>query len=286
MIKMNLIDIFIAMKIIRINESQHNRLFEAYQQGFSFDELTMIADSAFADEDNSIPQMSYCRKWLGMPVSMGSSRCVFTLSDNIVLKLAYGNKYKAGIQQNREEYEIFERTKSPILARVYDCDKNFTYLVCESVVPAEGADFEKILGIPFFERYVQNSKKLTDWGTKYSGDRQVGYNKYFGDAIKDNGEYAPYCIFHILEYIEDRYVLGENQTAYKIGYNNIVYSDKIEEIINGNQWLSQLRELVSEVKIGDFTRVENFGIVNRDGNPSIVLLDSGLSIPVWQNHYA
>ena len=114
------------MKKIIINESQKRRIFEAYREGFSFDELTAIADKAPAENNSSIPQMNYCIKWLGDPVSRGSSRCVFTLSDNMILKLAFGNKYKAGRDQNRMEYELFESTKSPLLARVYDCDKNYT----------------------------------------------------------------------------------------------------------------------------------------------------------------
>lgn len=263
------------MKVIKINESQSKRLFEAYREGFSFDELTMIADSAFAQEDNSVPQMAYCSKWLGQPTFMGSSRCVFTLSDNVILKLAYGSKYFAGIDQNRMEYELFEKTKSPLLARVYDCDKNFTYLVCESVVPADAVDFEQIVGMPFYRFYQQNSVKDESPYSYNKGDRTVGYNEYFGNEIKTPGERAQgNYVYEILCYIESVDVLHED-------YFNL----NMEKAILNNKWLREFRELIRQVGVGDFCRVDNFGIVNRDGKPTIVLLDAGLTMGVWMKHY-
>lgn len=263
------------MKVIKINESQSKRLFEAYREGFSFDELTMIADSAFGGEDNSVPQMAYCRKWLGQPTFMGSSRAVFTLSDNIILKLAYGKKYFAGIDQNRMEYELFERTKSPLLARIYDCDKNFTYLVCESVVPAELVDFEQIIGIPFQRTFRQNSIKSGDPDSQHGGDKTIGYNKYFGDNIKDSYQWTEgECLYDIFAYIEANDVLHED-----------CFNIRIEKAILNNKWLKEFRELIRQIGVGDFSRVDNFGIVNRDGKPTIVLLDAGLTLEVWQKHY-
>ena len=41
------------MKLIKINESQQKRLFEAYREGFSFDELAVLVNDAFSDEEAS-----------------------------------------------------------------------------------------------------------------------------------------------------------------------------------------------------------------------------------------
>ena len=263
------------MKRVIINESQSKRLFEAYREGFSFDELTQIADSAFAEENNSVPQMAYCRKWLGQPSFMGSSRAVFTLSDNIVLKLAYGKKYRAGIAQNKTEAKIFEEMSSPLLVRVLDYDKNYTYLVCEGVVPAEAVDFEKILGLPFYRWYTQSSKKVEDPDSPHGGDAMIGYNEYFPNLRKDVGlNYGELCVKEIMDYIESRYVLRRGDV-------NV----EIERVINSSEWFSELVRLALLTKLGDLSRVENFGIVNRNGNPSIVILDSGLDIDVWQKYY-
>jgi hypothetical protein len=263
------------MKLIKINESQQKRLFEAYQEGFSFDELTTIADSAFADEDNSVPQMTYCTKWLGRPTFMGSSRCVFTLSDNIILKLAYGKRYRAGIEQNKMEYLVHNQFKSPLWARLYDHDKNYTYLVCENAIPAEPVDFEKILGIPFYERYMQNSSKTKDINSKNGGDYSVGYNEYF-DSLKDqNEEVKGVYMYQIMGYLEANYVLDENW-----------WNASIEDAIYNSEWLTKLKNLIRETKIADLCNPNNYGVVNRDGKPTLVIIDGGMNMSVWQKFYS
>ena len=262
------------MKLIKINESQKKRLFEAYKEGFSLETLTMIADSAFAEEDNSIPQMRYCTQWLGYPDSMGSSRCVYTLSDNMVLKLAYGKRYKAGIDQNLQEYTLFNVVDSPLLTRVFYYDKNFTFLVSESVLPCTYEDFEKILGIPFHNVYHQNSERIMDTDSPNYGDIEVGYNKYF-DNIRKPNEFSVLSMIDIFTYIECNYVTDDPY-----------YDKTIEDAINKSQWLQEFVKLVQQTKMSDFVQIENFGIVNRDGKPMIVVLDSGLNLDVWEKHYS
>lgn len=262
------------MKLIKINESQKKRIFEAYQEGFSLEALTMIADSAFAQEDNSEPQMRYCTKWLGFPDSMGSSRAVYMLNDNLVLKLAYGMRYYAGIDQNRAEYELYQKVDSPLLAKILYHDKNFTYLISEHVIPCKAEDFEKLLGIPFHYRFIQNSLKAKDLESRYNGDYSIGYNKYF-DNIRKPYEKSENSMYDILMYIEQNYVL-----------NTPYYDKTIENIINNSEWLKELVKLVKETKMSDFCSLENFGMVNRDGKPMIVILDSGLNLDIWEKHYA
>ena len=66
------------MKIININESQKKRLFEAYDGKFSFKKLDMHPDL------NAM--VIYCDEHLGESFATGSSRYVYMLSDNFVLK--------------------------------------------------------------------------------------------------------------------------------------------------------------------------------------------------------
>lgn len=225
------------MKIVKIRESQKSRLFEAYREGFSFEELSSLSSDGNA-------QFEYCRKWLGEPDGSGSSRCVFTLSDNIILKLAMGKMRECGIAQNLNEFKVFNAIKSPLLARLYDVDDNFTYLVCESVLPCEESDFEEVLGMPF-------------------------YNKNDIFVNHDNP-----CVYDILCYIESCYVFDEG-----------TMDKKAESIINNNAWFKELCRVVREARIGDFCDYGNFGLVNRNGTPSIVLLDSGLNLDIWNEYY-
>ena len=258
------------MKLIKINESQHKRLFEAFQDSFSFEELSKIGDGLLVGEDNSVPQMAYCKKHLGSPDSMGSSRAVFTLSDNYVLKLAYGKKYLAGIEQNEAEYKLYQDIDSPLLVRVLYHDRNFTYLVSESVIPATYVDFEKILGIPYHDFWTQHTEPSRNFQ-----DSTIGFDKYF-DNLKDYDEdYRGVCVFEILNYMHIKYTSKYDK----------LYRAKYEELINSIPWFKEIKRLAMTSTIADYISINNFGIVNRDGNPTIVILDSGFNENIWKRYY-
>ena len=247
------------MKLIKINESQQKRLFEAYQEGFSFDHLSILGNDAFSDEESSSKlQFEYCRKWLGEPVAQGSSRCIFMLSDNLVLKLAHG-RYEAGKAQNRLECQLYEETKSPLLVRIFGNDDNYTYIICENVVSAQPIDFEKIIDIPFYNRYYDQ--------------RNSEYSQYFENP-RGNYEKVPYDVYDIVCYLEANYTIGE-------GY----YNREVENSIMHSPWLKQLKKLIMDTQIGDLTKPENYGVVNRDGNPMIVVLDAGMNMENWEGYY-
>jgi len=259
--------------LIRINESQKKRLFEAYREGFSFEVLSTIGRGLFAGENNSAAQMRYCNKWLGSPCSNGTSRAVYTLSDNFVLKLAYGDMYEAGIAQNKLECKVFQMANTPLLPRIIHHDKYYTFLVSEHVLPAKEEDFEKVLGIPFYNKYFQNSEKMEISPTR--GDFEIGFNKYF-DNIKRPDEFEKkITIENIMGYLEENYVVG-----------NDYFDADFENAIGRTPWLQQMEALIDKVKIGDLCSVDNFGLVNRDGKPMIVVLDAGMDMDVLTTHYA
>ena len=80
------------MKKIIINENQIKQLKEAINYGFSFERLKQI--SSFNGK------MRFCKEFLGDSIGRGSSRLVFQIDDEWVLKLAMNSK---GIAQNEEE---------------------------------------------------------------------------------------------------------------------------------------------------------------------------------------
>ena len=263
------------MKTIKINESQRRRLFEAYSEGFSFEELTMIGNGQFAGEDNSKAQYEYCCKHLGKPDGLGTSRAVFTLGDNTVLKLAYG-KAEAGRAQNQYEDFIVHKANSPLLTRVYAADQmNYTWLVSEAVLPAREEDFEKILGLPFDEMYRQNSQPMRVSVLADKGHTQIGFNKYF-DKIKEPHEERSdgMSAERVLKFISRTCV------------QNVRYDDpKSVAIIMNSDWFKELKKLVESTGIADITKLENFGIVNRDGKERLVLLDSGATMNILNQYY-
>lgn len=250
------------MKIININESQKKRLFEAYDGEFSFSELDRLNLNGMYD---------YCLKHLGEPCGSGSSRLVFMLSDNFVLKLAYN---KAGIEQNKLEFERYYKTKSKLFPIVYDHGKNFEYIVCENVVPANDVDFEKILDIPYEGSWKQYSVPEKNSSDEYNGDYEIGYNKYF-DNIKyeDDGWDEP-TASDIIAYLERRFILKTDEP-----------DEYYDEMINKIPWFKELGKLIEKEQMCDLDVIDNFGIVNRDGKPFIVVIDSGFNEDVFNKYY-
>lgn len=262
------------MKIVKINESQRRRLFEAYTEGFSFENLSIMG-AGFGDNDGSDNQYKYCCHYLGEPVGKGTSRVIFTLGDNTVLKLAYG-KRDAGIAQNRNERWLFEKTKSPILARVYASDEDgFTWLVSESVLPARPEDFEKVFGIPYTSEYKQKSIPMKRGFDDNKGDIDIGFDKYF-DNIKYYGELREdeVNIRNIFGYMTDKIIK-------KRGY----FNPRLTEVIRNSEWLKELGNLMSKTEICDVVNMNNYGIVNREGKEQIVILDSGFNLNVGAKYY-
>ena len=256
------------MKIIKINESQKNRLFEGYREGFSFEELYVLGNDSFGDYNCGKIQEKYCTKWLGNPFSSGSSRLVYTLNDSLVLKLANSDNYNAGKEQNKNEWNAYQKINSPILPKILYHDDNFSFLVTESVLPAVLEDFEKYVGIPFTRYYTQTSKKST---LGNGGDVKVGYNKYFENPKKHSERYFGNTILDLIDYM----------IRHKYGFTNV----KMEKDIKENDWLMMLNSLIQETDAIDLKLVSNYGIVNRDGKPMIVVLDTGLNLGTYRNYY-
>ena len=77
----------------------------------------------------------------------------------------------------------------------------------------------------------------------------------------------------IIDYIIDRYISGE--------FGTIQY---YENYISNNTWFKELKELIIKTKMTDLS-LNNFGIVNRDGKPMIVIIDSGLNHSIFTSYY-
>ena len=145
------------------------------------------------------------------------------------------------------------------MVKIFGNDDNYSYIICENVVPAQPIDFEKIIGLPFYDKHYQQS---------YSD-----YVKYFG-KLKNVADKADFSVYEIVCYLEANYTIGE-------GY----YNREIESHIMKNPWLKNLKKLIMDTQIGDLTKPENYGMVNRDGNPMIVVLDAGMNLENWETYY-
>lgn len=218
---------------IYITEQQHNKIFEAMKPGFSLDE--MVAQRTFKN------RLNYCMNMLGKPSGSGSSRVVFDIDDETVLKLARNRK---GIAQNLEEIRLGTEPYLSSFPRIMNGtdENNGLWIVSERVLPATEEDFEKVLNVPFaiIDDFI--------WSVTACGKR--GYNEY-----AENKRY-------------ELYELYENN------YELIDLFNDIHELYMG-----------FDNSISDLRRIENWGMCLRDGQPSMVILDSGLSQEVYDNMY-
>ena len=139
-----------------INLSDVSELNEAAMPGFNLQTLSSI--KSFAG------RLKYCKQMLGPSFGSGSSRIIFEIDDEKVLKLA---KNKKGIAQN--EFEEQTSRYGSMVVHVFDCDDNYMWLVEENCVPAKEEDFERLIGLPFetycdlirfyYNRYCRNGRQ-------------------------------------------------------------------------------------------------------------------------------
>ena len=122
-----------------LNEDAFNvieaELLEDYPNSFSIDEFKKL--NSFAS------RIRYCEEHLKR-ISSGSSRIVYKIDDEKVLKLA---KNKKGLAQNEVEAEYSQYYDiSDITARVFDIDANNLWVEMELARRLKTSDFIKITG--------------------------------------------------------------------------------------------------------------------------------------------
>lgn len=133
------------MKRIIINERQEKILIKEYLKEAALPEFS-------TDDLNNIKtfkgRVDYCKQYLGLPIGNGSSRMVFQIDDDKVLKLAKNNK---GIVQNEYENDNYYQDIDDVMARVYECADDNTWMISEYVLPASKKDFPVVFGMKFEE---------------------------------------------------------------------------------------------------------------------------------------
>lgn len=128
------------MRII-ISENQVSLLREAALDSFSLQELSNLR--SFKE------RQQYCRQHLGLPIGNGSSRQVYQIDDEKVLKLAKNQK---GLVQNEYEGQPdYYKDDMSIFSKVFQTADDYSWIVSEYVLPAKEQDFRHCLGMSFNE---------------------------------------------------------------------------------------------------------------------------------------
>ena len=122
-------------KRIYITEEQLKSIVKemAYPAGFNMDEMLSLPSYA--------ARVRYCSQRLNK-IGEGSSRIVFSVDDEKVLKVAKNQK---GIAQNNEEGEDWKQTYC-CFARIYDKSDDGIFLEMQAARRAKKSDFKRLTG--------------------------------------------------------------------------------------------------------------------------------------------
>lgn len=126
-------------KTIHITESQYKELIGemAYPSSFNFDEFRSL---------HSFNQrVRYCEQHLTR-LSSGTSRIVYLIDNDKVLKLAKNNK---GIAQNLTEIRLGNEPYYTCFAEIYEYSKDGLWVEMEYCQKAKKTDFKRLYGVPF-----------------------------------------------------------------------------------------------------------------------------------------
>lgn len=257
---------------------------------------------ALASDDvvESLYEMEeYCQRTLGRPVGKGSSRIVFALSSNKVLKLAQPNAHEKGLAQNELEVETFTNPKMrPVLAAIYEYDPKYLWVVAEITRPfQETMKIEQALGL--------NMSSLEELLKGTIGDVRIksfdeGWEDIVGkahkviEATKKEGQ----ALNKKLEELEKMEMSDYERRMKEIdifnqqkelGWNQRRAEETIEKFSSAN--VSRLKPLIDGIlamrdqmhlNIDDLLRMDHYGLT-ADGR--IVVIDYGYNYEIGRKYY-
>ena len=182
-------------KRIIINKSQYDNMLKemAYPVSFNMDEFKSLTSFS--------ARINYCQSRL-QRLSSGSSRIVYKIDDDKVLKLA---KNKKGIAQNEVEGGDWYKNSIGCFAKIYDVDDNFLWIEMQLARKARIADFKRITGYGW-DVVCQWIRKCASYTNRY-----VTYDKSY-DEIFESEEFEEglenYSLFSYLQEYIGNYTVG------------------------------------------------------------------------------
>ena len=195
----------------------------------SMDEMAYPASfnmEAFKEIPSYAGKIKYCKEKLGKQLGQGSSRMVFPIDDEKVLKLAMNEK---GVAQNEAECDWFLQ-KIGLFAKVYDCDEDYKWIEMQVARKAMASDFKKFFGYPFkvicaYVDYVH------DMYSRHRSDRDTSYDNLF-HQIEESEEYNNGdSIFYMLyEYLAN-YQLEATGDLQRLSSWGVVKEDGQESLV-------------------------------------------------------
>lgn len=214
------------------------KIFEIYEELMDEAYPTTWDIEKFKSLKSFAQRIKYCEENL-QRISSGSSRIVYKIDDEKVLKLA---KNKKGLAQNEIEIEYSGYNDlSDILARTFDYADDNTWVEMELARRVNASIFKNIVGFEWNDYIMALNKQYY----RVNPQRTIGR---FRD--EPNTE------------VEDQ--MWENEFCYSM------FS------LVGNY----------DIPVGDLLRFSSYGVVKRDGQDTIVLIDYGLNQENYDSYYS
>jgi hypothetical protein len=180
----------------------------------------------------------------------GSSRIVYQIDPKTVLKLA---KNKKGVAQNKVEIEYSHYGDlSHLFAEVFEYDSDGLWVEMELASKVTNSNFKTITGIDF--KTDKTTKRTSNPPEKASYVEALQY--YYYENVKP----------------------GKNPYGLPEGYKEL-WED--EFMYDAFSFVGNYRP-----PLGDLLRLSTYGVVKRNGQDSIVMIDYGLDEDVYSTHYS
>ncbi len=156
-------------------------------------------------------------------------------------------KNHKGIAQNIEEINLGnDMYAGSCFAKVYDYDSNGLFVEMELARRAKESDFERLVGIPF--------------------------DVYCDIIVRTAANYLP----------------SNNQSRNWINKSMDDSYEYVMDNIDDFEFISQVIDYMGNFQVkayGDLQRLSSYGVVRRDGQEEMVIVDFGLTEDVFNNYY-
>lgn len=236
---------------------------KVWNNGFTIAEMVQ-----YDDPDDRIDYAYNHLDYLGS----GIRRCAFKLNDKYVLKLAKGwHRFQT---KNEYDTDLLLSGKYDLFPRIIYQSRDFTWTISEYARPLQGdGECEKLLGIPL-------------WSQAESDPSLEGFQLW---AETRGRQASREKITHLhqndVPMNANAYMMNVKYAENKYPCDDIYYS-----LTKTNPWFKQLFELERHSRGdlrfgtdiahggGDF-QGNAFGVVNRNGKPTVVFMDAGFIKP-------
>lgn len=137
-------------------------------------------------------RVKYAQERLGK-LGSGSARVVFSVDDNVVMKIAKNQK---GLAQNSVEIDIGTKNWNECAVKVFDFDNENLWLEAEKAKPIKKSEFKTLVGYNFdnwasilFFKIMQNQNGVEYFVLNQPIAKEIMEGEFFNDIVEMAGNW-------------------------------------------------------------------------------------------------